>query len=59
MENEFRNENDYDDEPATEQEWIPLGSGIWLIRFTFPDGTAGVQWARQRPGGGFEVDMTL
>jgi len=60
MENKFSDENDYDDEDAAEQEWIPLGSGIWLIRFTLPDGgTAVVQWAKQRPGGGFEVDMTL
>ena len=43
-------------EPA-QQEWIPLGYGIWLIRYTWLDNSAEVQWAEQRPGGGFRVHM--
>jgi hypothetical protein len=33
------------------------GYGIYLIRITYPDGTAYVTWATSNPGGGFTVHL--
>jgi hypothetical protein len=62
MNDKFSYEDQYDEyddgEPALEEEWIPLRLlGVWLIRYTFPDGSALVTWAIQQPSGGFKIHI--
>lgn len=47
-----------DDNEAVHQEWVPLGYRVWLILYTWPDGSAEATWAIQKPDGpGFEVHL--
>ena len=47
-------DDDYEPDHA---EWIQLGTGIWLILHTFPDGSAAALWAESQPGGGFRIHL--
>ena len=49
---------DDDDDETLHEEWVPLGHGAWLIRYTWPDGSTDVTWAIQNPDGpGFQVHL--
>jgi hypothetical protein len=55
--NEYPYDPEDDDYEPGHEEWISLGFDVWLIRYTFPDGTAEVQDAKHHPGGGFEINL--
>ena len=50
---EFEDEAEYD---PTAEDWIPLGFGVWLLRYFTAHGTH-VGWAIEQPGGGTRVSL--